>query len=305
MITTPGIFKGFDVQEYFNDPCPEPSLTQSIAKALLDRSPAHAAAAHPRLRLTAEEPDDAPEKYDAAKAIGNAAHALMIGRGKTIAVGDFPNWQTKVAKEYRAAAMVSGQEPVLAKHMAKAEKMVAAGGAQLQALGWVDVFNQGAGEVVIAWKEGDLWFRALVDWMVDTTMIYDVKTTSLSCAPHMIGKLMGDAGWSIQAAFIERGLDVLDPDNRGRRTFRFIPQENDIPFALTGVELTEAVMTLGRKEVQRAIDIWGCCMETDEWPAYPAKVCFPEMPTWRETQVLAREAEAFDKRGKIPSIMGG
>ena len=36
-------------REYHADPCPAPSLSRSIAKLLVERSPAHAYAAHPRL----------------------------------------------------------------------------------------------------------------------------------------------------------------------------------------------------------------------------------------------------------------
>ena len=91
-ITKPGIYRDFPTAAYFADCCPEPSFTQSLAKILLDQSPRHAYQAHPRLNVQPADEDDA---YDKSRAIGNAAHAMMLGRGKVMAVEDFPDWRTK------------------------------------------------------------------------------------------------------------------------------------------------------------------------------------------------------------------
>ena len=98
MITAPGIYTDFPVDQYRADPCPQPSLTQSIAKVILDHSPLHAWHAHPRLNPRFVQ--DEEKKFD----IGNTAHALLIGRGKSIAVIDADDWRTKAAKEAREAA---------------------------------------------------------------------------------------------------------------------------------------------------------------------------------------------------------
>lgn len=79
-ITKPGIYRGMASELYFGDPCPVPSLTQSIAKTLIDQSAAHARTEHPRLLSVAEKEDEEAEKYIKAQAIGNAAHRELIGR---------------------------------------------------------------------------------------------------------------------------------------------------------------------------------------------------------------------------------
>src|ERR1035438_10073976 len=38
----PGIYKGMLSDDYFADPTPEPSLSQSVAKILIEQSPLHA-----------------------------------------------------------------------------------------------------------------------------------------------------------------------------------------------------------------------------------------------------------------------
>lgn len=302
-IEKPGIYLDVPVDDYFSDPTPLPSLTQSVAKILIEKSPAHARIAHPRLAPTADEGEEEREKYDAPQAIGNAAHALMIGRGKLVSVGEYDNWQTKEARLYRDLAFSNGKVPILKKHMMRAEAMVDAARKQLKAIKWDAAFDNGAGEVVIAWEEHGTWFRALIDWLASVGDVYDFKSTSLSCAPHMIPKLMADAGWEIQAAMIERGLNALAPELAGRRKYRFIAQENEPPYALTPVELPEAVMTMGRKKLDYAVAAWRRSMENDFWPGYPLEVLHPEYPGWKESQWLMRETEEADRRRPSQNVL--
>lgn len=284
-----GFHYGMSAEDYFADPCAEPSLTQSIAKILIERSPAHAAAAHPRLAPKPAEDEPDRERYDAAKAIGNAAHALLIGRGKEIAEGNFPNWATKDAKAFRADHETAGRTVILSKHYEQATKIVTATRNGLRLAGCSEAFNAGKGEVVIAWEENGIWFRSMIDWLCSPTLIYDLKTTGMSVAPHVIARRAAEDGWDIQAAMQERGLDRLDPAGRGRRRFRFIAVENEEPFAMVPVELTEAWLTMGRKKLAAAIDIWRACMARGEWPAYAPEIVTPPYPGFVENRWLERE----------------
>lgn len=293
-ILQPGLYADYDVDDYFADPCPQPSLTQSIAKVLIERSPAHARLEHPRLAPPATQ-DEPAEKYVAAQAIGNTAHALLLGRGKEVVEICFDNFKTKAAQELRDAPENAGKAIILSKHLRRAQDMATAAGAQLHAVGWKESFKTGQGEVMIAWKEGDLWFRSLIDWLSpDATVLTDLKTTGLNCAPHAIASMIEKAGWHIQAAMHERGLNALDPDGAGRRKFRFVAIENDPPYALAAVELSEHWLTMGRKQLQYAVGAWSLCMETGLWPAYPLKVLRPEFPGYAETRWLGREVAEED-----------
>lgn len=294
-ITKPGLYLDMTSEAYFADPAPEPSLTQSIAKMLLTQSPAHARIAHPRLVTLAEENDEDEEKYNKAKAIGNAAHALMIGRGKLIAEANFDKWTTKEAKAFKAEANAAGKMPILSKHLAAAVEMVAAGRAQLTAAGLPDAFAEGHGEAVVCWQEDGLWFRTMIDFLTpDQLVIYDYKTSGLSVAPHDIGRKAAEDGWDIQAAMHDRALNAIDPANAGRRRFRFIAQEQDKPYALTPVELPESWLTLGRQKLAVAINIWRHCMETQTWPAYPLRLIHPEYPAYLESRWTERSASMCD-----------
>lgn len=283
-----GIHLDVPPSDYFADPCVEPSLTQSVAKILIERSPAHARLEHPKLCPPVTD-DDEPEKYVAAQAIGNAAHALMIGRGRDIAEGEFDNWMSKAAKDFKKDMTADGKIVILSKHLVRAKELVKQASYQLDAAGHRDAFRVGNGEVVLVWQEDGMWFRSMVDWMVDTTRLYDLKTSGMSCAPHGLGRMVEAAGWHVQAAFHERGLDILDPDNAGRREFHFIAVENAPPYALVPVLFDEYWMTMGRKKVARAVALWRQCIETDIWPSYPVKTITPEYPVFAEKNWLNRE----------------
>jgi hypothetical protein len=301
-ITAPGIYPDIASADYFADPCPAPSLTQSVAKVLLDRSPLHAWHAHPRLNPDYRHDDDT--KFD----VGNIAHSLMLGRGKQITVLDFDNWRTKAAKEAREAAAADGSLAVLRKHFTKADRMVRAAREQMELRGLAKLFDgrHGRGEICLAWQEGDIWLRQLVDWLsTDQRIFCDFKTTDMSAAPYGLSRMMVSAGWPIQAAMAERGLDVLDPEGAGRRTFLFVVQEADAPYGLNVVEVGEAALTMGRKMIEMAVAIWRDCLQRDRWPGYPLEVITPEVPGWHETQVLTREMEHAERAPMLTDLSGG
>ena len=80
----------------------------SIKAILLAKSPLHAWMASPRF------PGRRPVKrtYREDMAIGNAAHKLLLGRGKDLAVLAFDNMMSGDAKKARDAAWATGREPV-------------------------------------------------------------------------------------------------------------------------------------------------------------------------------------------------
>lgn len=306
-ITKPGIFADFPIDAYFRDPCPAPSFSQSIGKLLIDRSPLHAWSAHPRFH---SEPP-AKEDYVSAQAIGNAAHKLILGRGKDIVVIEADNFRTKEAQTTRDAVSAEGKVPILAKHHSRATWMVKIAKEQLQTFGLAEF--TGDTEAVIAWEEDDIWFRSMIDKLsTSRTLVVDYKTTGMSCAPDRLPIMLTDAGWDVQAAMHARGLDALHPESAGRRSHLFVVQENEEPYALCVVEITEAVMTMGRKKLQYAIDIWRRCIEADQWPGYPAEIMRPDYPGWAEAQWLNREY-AHDEAVKVAAnariphdmLMGG
>lgn len=283
----PGIFRGVTEAEYRADPFGG-SFTQSLAKVMLDHSPLHAreesSLAEPR------EEDEEAEKYLKAQAIGNAVHKEMLGRGKEIEVIDAPDFRKAAAQEARDAATAAGRVPILAKHKVIADRMTKRAREQLSSHEEKDAFTAGSGEVMIAWQEEGIWFRALVDWLSDDLRtIDDYKSSGMSMAAHVLGMRAETAGWHVQHAFIARGLDVLDPAGAGRRKHRNIAQEQFHPFCLNVMVHDEHWLTMGRKKVDAAIALWKASRITNRWPGYLPRAVTPEYPKFKESQHLDRE----------------
>ena len=283
-----GIHIDMPTAEYFADCCRMPSMTQSIAKILLAQSPLHAWHAHPRLNPD-WQPDD-PTKFD----VGNVAHKLMIGRGKDIVVLDqFDSWRTKASQEAREEAQAVGKLAVLGHKFALADRMVKAAREQLGLRGLDEMFTAGHGEAVLAWEDRGMWLRQMVDWLTIDKDFVDYKTTDMSAAPHGLGRMMVNAGWPIQAAMAEWGLNSVV--GHKRRRFLFVVQETEKPYALTVVEMSEAAMTMGRKQVNAAFEIWHRCMKANRWPGYPLEIVVPEYPGYAEASWLDREVNEFSQ----------
>jgi hypothetical protein len=302
-IDHPGIYRDFPTASYFDDPCPAPSLTQSIAKIIIEQSPLHAYYAHPRLHPIE---DEAGEKYAKDQAIGNAAHALLLGKGKILAIGEFDDWRKKEAQTFRDEAVKAGHEPILRKHINIADEMVDIATAQLKRIyGCQRAFEAGDAEVVIANCENGVWLRSMLDWITpDLREVWDYKTTGKSVSPYNTGRLMADAGWHIQAAMHERILDCLDPGNAGLRKYYYVAQENAPPYALTVNEVTESVLTIGRKQIDYAVKTWALCMKNHSWPCYPPRIIQPLLPGYFSNAWLDREI-AEDSENDPSLIMAG
>lgn len=308
MITEPGIYLDIEAADYHADPTPGPSFSQSLGKILLASSPRHAWLAHPKLNPNWRANSD--EGYDKDRIIGDAAHAYTIGRGKRVEVMKFSNFRTDEARKIRDATFDAGRTPILPHHDEAARLMAEAVHRQLMGHEASDAFlaDTGHGEVVLAWQEDGLWMRCMLDWLHnDYRTVDDLKTGGRSASEHALPPRISDDGWDMQAAMAERGLDVLDPGNAGRRRFRFFPQENFEPFGLNVVELTEADLTMGRKKLQMAINIWRHCVMTPSWPLYPKHVLRLTRPEYQDRKWLEREIATDERRKSEPSdlIMAG
>lgn len=274
---------------YHADPCPEPSLSSSIAKIMLSRTPRHAWFAHPRLNLNYEHED--AEKFD----IGKAAHSLMLGDPADFAIIDADNWRTKDAKEMRERAYVAHKIPLLVEQWKRVTQMVAAGRVQLQAhYDASDAFTKGTPEQTLIWQDSGIWCRARLDWLPDdrTKHFDDYKSTADSADPDSWQRTAFNIGFDIQAAFYRRGIRALGLAEKPR--FRFIVQETAEPFCLSAIDLSPSAVDLGERKVEEAINRWRWCLQNNKWPGYPAHTCTIDTPNWHESQYLEREVRDQD-----------
>lgn len=282
VILSPGIHDGIEAADYHSDPCPEPSLSGSIAIPLVHRSPRHAWHKHPRLNPSAEQ--DQSNRLD----LGSVAHELLLGTGGGVAVIAADDYRSKDAREQRDAARAVGKTPVLGHVHVQAIAMADAARSFLDAA--LPQWRNGKPEQVLIWREGDAWCRGMVDWLTDDCRtVIDYKTTSSSARPEDAERSLFDLNYHLKAAFYERGLDVLMPDGTGRRRFLFLFQETEAPFECSLIAMSEGAMTIGRKQATYAIRRWRQCMTSNDWPGYGIAAHSAVAPSWIEQRWLARE----------------
>lgn len=286
----PGLFE-IGIEDYRRDPCPEPSLNNSLISALL-QAPAKARAQHPRLNAT-WKPDES-KRLD----LGSVAHKLLLGRGREIEVLQFDSYRTNAAKEARDAARLSGHIPVLVDDYATACAMEAAARAQLIEFGLADAFGEsGKSEVALFWRDATgAWGRNLIDRLRDdlpTWEIWDYKTTDRSARPEDpgLGIHVVSMGYDTQCAMQERGLTTLFPNLGGRLKFRLLFQETEPPYLISVVEPDAATMTMARKKVDYAFTAWANCLRTEKWAGYTPKIVPLRHAEYLANKWLQREIE--------------
>jgi hypothetical protein len=153
-----------------------------------------------------------------------------------------------------------------------------------------DAFTNGTPEATLIWQEPNgVWCRARLDWLHDTPVIDDLKTTAGSAHPDQVSRNLIRDGWHLQAAFYIRGLRALryggsDADVQ----FRFIVQETSPPFALSVIGCDPSVMALAEEQIRYAISKFGECLQSGIWPGYTDRIAYAEMPAWETEKWLAR-----------------
>ncbi len=259
-----------------------PTLSSSVANKLLTGSPAHAKAAHPKLNHELVRQEE--HHFD----IGAVAHSILLGGESAVEVVAADDWRTKAAKEARDLARAHGRVPLLDKHWAEVQQMTAAIREQLDRVSTSPpLFTDGRGEQTLVWEDNGVLCRARLDWLRDDLVAIDDYKTARSAAPEKWSRSMIDNGYDVQAAFYLRGVRATLDANPA---FRFVAQEKEPPYALTVFALAPDVVALADRKVDWAIERWKRCLENDEWPAYPSRVCFVNLEPWQEMRWADREA---------------
>lgn len=255
MIDKAGIYPDLPEADYHADPCPEPSLSNSIAKELVEKSPLHAWAMHPKFGGASRAPSSTLDH-------GSLVHELLLGRGPGITVVEANDWRTKAAKAARDEARDAGKTPVLAKAFLAAKKAAKALEAGLANRG---VVFDGESEVTLVWQElaaaGPIWCRARLDHL-KRPIIYDLKTTGIA-ETRAIERLIVNMGYDMQRAAYVRGLTALEPDLGGRVDFVFAFVETEFPYAINVAPLDGMLREYGERRWLDAVERWSSALRVN------------------------------------------
>lgn len=284
----PGLYR-MSADVYHADCAPEPSLSSSIAKVLLEQSPEHAALAHPRLRAEKPEDRDATRPQE----IGTVAHKLILGQGAEVVPIDFDDYKKADAKTARADAYKAGRCPILTPDLVVAERIADRVLGRLPLIPGCEGFATAPAEVVaVVQDRSGAWLRIMMDRVeIHTThaIIWDVKTSSQPAAPQGLGRRVEQMSMEVQAALYTRVLATLLPHLAGRIRFRWIFVEADEPNGLCVAEADGTGLEIGARKVSAAIHLWNRCRADNEWPGYPAQIIRCGFPEWAASRWVERE----------------
>lgn len=261
----------------------QPSLSASVAKTLLARSPLHAWHDHPRLNPN-REPIESSRLDN-----GTAAHTLLFGDGRKPHIVHADSWRTNAAKTQRDEARKAGLVPLLEKEAAAVTALTDAIAKQLDKLNCNPrPFTEGKPERTLVWRDRGVLCRARCDWLRDDfTIIEDLKSTGTSADPHEWSRTrLWNDGLDVQAGMYRRGVKAITgvtPD------WRFVVVENKPPYALSVISLSPEALELADRKVAKALDLWKGCLDSGDWPGYPPQVCYAELPPWEEARWLERQ----------------
>jgi len=272
--------------DYHADKLPEPiggvpSLSNSLAKVLLDRSPAHAYSAHPRLGGAGREwPAATLATFDR----GKLAHKLLLGKGAEIVVVDAEDWKTKAAREARDQARAAGKIPALRAPYDEAVKAAPIICDKLAACG---VVLDGESEVQVAWHEriaDPVLCRGMLDHLVfdarkRTATVYDLKTTA-DAKPESVSRSVVRYGYDTQRAAYSHAIEYLLGLEPAKIDFVFIFAETAPPYAVLPGRLDATLHARGEERWSQAVDVWADCLRTGVWPEYARSIVEIEAPPW-------------------------
>jgi hypothetical protein len=288
LIKEAGFYEDIPSESYHLDPAPAPSLSSGGVKRLLDETPAHFRAHHPRLTPWPDLCETATKQQD----LGSAVHKLVLDKGNEIAVLDFPDWRTNAAKAERERVRASNGIPILRHVMLQAQEIAENATEQLRR--HFGSWPIGRSETAMFWERRtsfgtSVWCRALIDHLADDQHHQiDLKSTELSISDSQLAKKIASNGDDIQAAWYLDGYQTLRPESRGRAEFTFVVVEVSPPFAVRIFQLPNEWIHLATLRLDRATDLFAECLTKDEWPTYSTKARL-EMPVWRRMQFESAE----------------
>lgn len=272
--------------------CEVPTLSSTLARLLLTRSPRHAWQASPRLNPDHESEDR--KAFD----VGRAAHRAVLGKG-----GDFQVYpahllakngavSTTAAKEWAEEIRARGMTPIKQEEADAVNDMA---GEIMARLAHMDAaFPPARSELTAIAQIDGVMCRAMFDHVPEDPRqpIWDLKTTTDASAEAVMRAVMS-YGYDVQAAHY---TEVWHAATGERRQFQFVFVEKDPPYEVAVVRISGEAMEMARRRTRRAREIWSECLREDRWPGYPAGIIELSLPEFYQARWLEREATEAEIR---------
>lgn len=283
-----GAYTDVSERDYHADPCPEPSLSASSGKVLVNRSARAFQWMHPRLRPAHLPPVE--DSYSDQTVFGTVVHKLVLGRGKDVVEVDARDWKTNAAKMERADITASGKVAVL-KHRWQEAQVIAR-----YLRPHVERLGEHATESVVIWQDQatdgtPVWCRAMLDIVTASGLIADLKITGGELSDAFVARQVGAMGYDFSMAWYRRAVAAVWPDMAGRLRARLIFAERNEPHDVFQLDLTEGNLHVADRQCQAAIDRFAACMTADHWPGVCPQPRSLDLPDWHQRAFLNAELE--------------
>lgn len=284
-----GIHPNVSMRDYLD----APAVSASLVKSIVERCPA-AAWFESWLNPARER-----EQTNGAMDAGTIAHAILLEGGcDRVAVidpfdhpakttGAIPEgWTNQSIRAARERAISDGKIPILKPAFAQVEAMAQAAREFIDGLrddepAIFEAFQADGGdsELTLLWDDDGVACRIRPDRMSrDRRLVVDYKTGEGSAEPGLWGRSqMIRMGYYTSAAFYQRGVRALcgtKPD------YVFLVQEQAAPFLCSLVGVDPQGFAIGGQKIEYGLSLWRKCARANRWPAYPSRVCYPEIPAW-------------------------
>lgn len=283
----PGIYPGVPDAEYHS----WSAVSQSLLKKCLVEFDGGCPAVVRHYLDTADESPTAEQRF------GTAFHMLALQGGKVFEkhypgiveqkTGELddegnPKLRTRVSKEWKAAVAKYGRGACLWDTEFQMMKEMLAHLQGHPTMGPI-VAGPGQREVAIVWDDPDFNVRCKcrIDWLHDR-YIADLKTAA-DASPPGFGRAAGRLGYHLQAAFANRGLDVLHKagkSSRGARPFIIAAQRKEPPYLVATYGVDNSEMANGLDRVRMGLAEMVRAITTDTWEAYGDDVQPLLLPVW-------------------------
>jgi len=268
------VYDGMSASDYHADCAPEPSLSSSIAKILVEQSPLHAKHAHPR--LNPHHVEEEAEIFDR----GSAAHSLLLEGDDRMVECPFNDWRTNAAKDMRDQVRLEGKLPLLPKHIGPVRKMVEIAKSFLAKSELELQIEDCFAERTVIWQAAGIWKRARFDLQVrNRPILLDYKSTE-TADPLSFSRQIIAMGYDVQSAHYLEAFDVMDTYPITEPIFIFLVQERSEPFACSLVGVDPMMLDLGQQKCEFASKLWKQCLDSGKWPGYPKQIAWASPPAW-------------------------
>lgn len=283
-------------KEYLADPCPEPALSASVIKTMLQKSPLHAADEHPKIGNNKEEKEDSK-----VSRIGTVAHAIITKQTDTrIALSPYPEFRSNEAKEWKAAALGAG------KIVIKEEEYETASAMSGQFFKNFDknfakakeAFPTDNFEKTVIVQLSGVWCKIRVDAIANS--LWDLKSTGTEYTPQkwVQNQLFG-MSYDITAAFYRRVYQAATGEDK-RYIFAVLEQKS--PYDSYPVILDEVGYEQANEQIDWALKTWRRGLDTGKWDGYAGGELILASPApwdiarWEQFKDLERTREEIESR---------